>query len=177
MKKAVDDVTAAETEATTAGKIKVTAKSGAADRDAYYTACKNAIVAYQTAIASEKVAAEAAKAVADSADQTTLKDAITQVYTENDIDYTVKISKQEKLRAKLLHKAEEMLLTDMPVIPIVYNQKATLTSKSLSKVRSSYYCTADFQKTKLKNADSYVDEKGESIFKVFPDIYWDKMVG
>ena len=89
----------------------------------------------------------------------------------------MKISKQEKLRAKLLHKAEEMLLTDMPVIPIVYNQKATLTSKSLSKVRSSYYCTADFQKTKLKNADSYVDEKGESIFKVFPDIYWDKMVG
>ena len=177
LKKAVDDVTAAETEATTAGKIKVTAKSGAADRDAYYTACKNAIAAYQTAIASEKVAAEAAKAVADSADQTTLKDAITQVYTENDIDYTVKISKLEKLRAKLLHKAEEMLLTDMPVIPIVYNQKATLTSKSLSKVRSSYYCTADFQKTKLKNADSYVDEKGESIFKVFPDIYWDKMVG
>ena len=31
--------------------------------------------------------------------------------------------------------------------------------------------------TKLNNADSYVDEKGESIFKVFPDIYWDKMVG
>ena len=30
---------------------------------------------------------------------------------------------------------------------------------------------------KFVSADSYVDEKGESIFKVFPDIYWDKMVG
>ncbi len=176
LQKAMKDVTAAAKLATAASDTKVD-KENATSRTQFYQTCADAISAYKTAIASEKAAAEAAKAVAESADPITLKDAISKVYTENEIDFTVKISKQEKLRAKLLHRAEEMILNDMPVIPIAFNQKATLTGKMLSKVRSSYYCTADFQKAKLKNANAYVDEKGESIFKVFPEIYWDKMVG
>lgn len=178
LQKAIADATTATTAATTASKAKkVTKSSTPSERESYYDLCDKAIAAFRTAIASEKAAAEAAKAVVDSAEQTTLKDAIRQVYTENEIDYTVKISKQEKLRAKLLHKAEDMLLTDLPVIPVVYNQKATLKSKALSKVGSSYYCTADFQKAKLKNAEAYVDSNGDSIFKSFPEINWDKMVG
>ena len=176
LQKAIADVTAATTAIETADQGSVKPTDGTKITE-YYDKCKKAIVAYQTAIASEKTAAEAAKAVAESANSITLKDAIQQVYTDNEIDCKVKISKQEKFRAKLLHKAEDMLLTDLPVIPVVYNQKATLKSKALSKVGSSYYCTADFQKTKLKNADSYVDEKGESIFKSFPDIDWNKLVG
>ena len=52
-----------------------------------------------------------------------------------------------------------------------------MTSKQLSKVGSTYYCVSDFQKAKLKNADSYVDENGDSIFKNFPEILWDSKVG
>ena len=65
----------------------------------------------------------------------------------------MKLSKQEALRAKLLHKAEELLLNDLPVIPVIYNQNATITSKALSKVLSTYYCVSDFQKTKMKNSE------------------------
>ena len=66
-------------------------------------------------------------------------------------------------------------MTDLPVIPVVYNQNATLTSNRLSKVTSSYYCVADFRKAKLKNWDSYYMENGDSIFMDFPKIYWDQV--
>ncbi len=171
------NVNAAIDAAKTASGTKVTVDSTAAEQDAFYAACEAAITAYKTAVASEQSAAEAAKAVADAADQITLRDAIQKVYDDNGINPNTKISKQGALRATLLHKAEEMLLTDLPVIPIIYNQNATLTSKQLSKVGSTYYCVSDFQKAKLKNADSYVDENGDSIFKNFPEILWDSKVG
>ena len=59
-------------------------------------------------------------------------------------------------RADILHEAEEMLLEDMPVIPIVFNQQATLTHKDLSKVITTYYVPALFTKAKLKNWEDYV---------------------
>lgn len=175
---ALTDVNAAITAADKASKTKITAESSTeAEQDQFYAACENVITAYKKAIASESTAADAAKSVASSAAQNTLRTEIQKVYDANGIDPKTKISKQGALRAKLLHKAEEMLLDDMPVIPIIFNQNATMTSKSLSKVRSSYYCVADFQKAKLKNAESYVNEDGESIFKSFPEIAWDSMVG
>lgn len=177
LSKAISDVTSALASAEAAVKAEAKKNDAADKREAYYTACKAAISAYQNAIASEKAAADAAKTVADNASNVTLREAIQQIYTENGIDPSVKLSKQEALRAKLLHKAEDMLLTDLPVIPIVYNQNATLTSKQLSKVKSTYYCVADFQKAKLKNADQYVTAKGESIFKNFPEISWDEIAG
>jgi len=54
-------------------------------------------------------------------------------------------------KASLLHEAEELLLNDMPVIPIVFNQSATLVSKDLSKVKYTYYGAPIFTKTKQKN--------------------------
>ena len=176
LQKAVADLTAAKSEATDAANKSVD-QTQEPSRAEYYQVCEKAISTYKTAIESLNAAANKAKAVAESAEQITLHDAILAVYTENEIDYKVKISKQEKLRAKLLHKAEDMLLTDLPVIPLIYNQIATLTSDDLSKVGSTYYCIADFQKAKLKNADSYVNSKGESIFKLFPTIAWDDLVG
>lgn len=177
IEKAQADVTAALTAAQTAKDTKIAASDSADKLKSFYDLCDTAITAYRTAVASEQDAANAAKAVADSASQITLREAIEQVYAENNINPSTKISKQGALRATLLHKAEEMILTDLPVIPVVYNQNATITSKSLSKVRSTYYCVSDFQKAKLKNADSYVDENGDSIFKNFPDINWDALVG
>lgn len=173
---AIAKIGTAKADATTANAIKINKSATADELAAFYKTCDAVITAYQDAIAAEQAAATAAKAVANAADQTTLKDAIQAVFDANNIDPSVKLSKQSALRSTLLHKAEEMLLNDLPVIPVIYNQNATLTSKSLSKVSSTYYCVADFQKAKLKNAASYVDENGESIFKNFPEIAWDSKI-
>ena len=62
-------------------------------------------------------------------------------------------------RATLLHEAEAMLMEQLPVIPIVFNQSATLTSKKLSKVGANYYGAATFSKAQLKNYEDYLPEE------------------
>lgn len=79
-------------------------------------------------------------------DSTAYNELIEQVFAEKDIDK----------RAELLHQAEKLLIDEMPVIPIIFNQNATLTSKDLSKVSSTYYCPAIFTKTKLKDYQQYI---------------------
>lgn len=81
-------------------------------------------------------------------------------------DYDAKISaifaeKDKNARATLLHEAEKMLLEDMPIIPIIFNQTATLTSKELSKIKYTYYGTMVFTKAKLKNYELYIPEEDE----------------
>lgn len=51
--------------------------------------------------------------------------------------------------AARLHEAEGILMEDLPVIPVVYNQNAALTGKGLSGVKSSFFCNATFSKAKL----------------------------
>ena len=58
-------------------------------------------------------------------------------------------AKKEGDRAELLHEAEAILMADMPVVPVVYNQNFSLASKKLGKVSSSFFCNAEFTKTKL----------------------------
>ena len=66
-------------------------------------------------------------------------------------------------KADLLHDAEKLLVEDMPVIPIVFNQSATMASKDLSKIGYTYYGTPIFTKTKQKNyaaiAKKYQEEE------------------
>lgn len=62
-------------------------------------------------------------------------------------------------RAALLHEAEEMLLADMPVIPIIFNEDAYLERKDLSGTDSTYYGTRIFNDTKQKNWTKYVPEE------------------
>ncbi|MBQ3483783.1 MAG: hypothetical protein IJA78_06380 [Clostridia bacterium] len=59
-------------------------------------------------------------------------------------------AEKNKERAKLLHEAEEILMRDMPAIPIVYNQNVSLRSSKISKPDSSFFCNADFTETKQK---------------------------
>lgn len=71
-------------------------------------------------------------------------------------------------RAKILHEAEQKLLDDMPVIPLVFLQDAYLKSGVLSGIKTTYYGTRDFTKMKLKNYMTYkaateTDENGELI--------------
>ena len=44
----------------------------------------------------------------------------------------------------------------MTVIPIIFNQNATLASDDLSKIKFTYYGTMIFTKTKLKDYELYV---------------------
>jgi oligopeptide transport system substrate-binding protein len=95
-------------------------------------------------------------------DMTTLDYKVTPHYSGyNSEEYNEKIEeafaeKDIVKRAELLHEAETIALEDMPVIPIIFNQTATLTSKDLSKVNATYYCPAIFTKTKLKDYQDYI---------------------
>ena len=72
----------------------------------------------------------------------------------NSESYNAKIeaayaAKDVKTRTTLLHEAEAMLMEDMPVIPIVYNQNVSLCSGKLSRVDSAFFCNAVFKEVKL----------------------------
>ena len=54
-------------------------------------------------------------------------------------------------RATLLHEAENILMLDMPVIPVIFNMNVTMQSKELSNVGTTYYQTNIFTKTNQKN--------------------------
>ena len=64
-------------------------------------------------------------------------------------------------RAAILHEAEKILLEDMPVIPIIFNQNATMTSNQLSKIEYTYYGSPIFTKMKLKNYLQYIPVEEE----------------
>ena len=79
------------------------------------------------------------------------------------------VTNQTKQKAFLLHKAEELLMNEMPVIPVVFNQNAVLiNTKYLSGVTAKYYAPSDFRKTKMKKYKNYT-----YVFYKFPNIYKD----
>ncbi len=64
-------------------------------------------------------------------------------------------------RAAKLHEAEALLLSDMPVIPIIFNQNAYLISGELSGEASSYYGFRIFNDLKQKDYEKYLDYETE----------------
>ncbi len=76
------------------------------------------------------------------------------------------VKNQTQQKAFLLHKAEELLMREMPVIPVVFNQNAVIiNTKYLSGVTTKYYAPTDFRKTKLKKYKNYT-----YVFYKFPDV-------
>lgn len=70
--------------------------------------------------------------------------------------------KDVEKRAEILHEAEELLMEDLPIIPIVFNQNATLINDDiLSRAKFDYYGAPDFDKLKMKNYQQYVPAKKE----------------
>ena len=61
-------------------------------------------------------------------------------------------------RAALLHEAEEILLSDMPIIPLVFNQSC-YASSGLSKIRVDYNGYAVFTKVYQKNYTKYLPKE------------------
>jgi len=64
-------------------------------------------------------------------------------------------------RASLLHEAEKILLDEMPVIPIIFNQNAYVAKKDISKYSFTYYGTPVIKKMKLKDYELYVPKEEE----------------
>ncbi len=150
----------------------------------YDTALASAQTALQKAgelLSATEASATALIAVKDGVNQKTLKELVKEIYDANGIVPTTKSSKWAEQKSILLHKAEELLLTDMAVIPVIFNQNAViLNTKQVRKVTATYYAPAYFRKASLKNYTDYTyydadAEKTESIFKKFPEIYWDKI--
>lgn len=82
----------------------------------------------------------------------------------NNEEYNAKIEaafaeKDITKRAVILHEAEKILMNDLPIIPIIFNQNATLASEELSKIEFTYYGTPVFTKTKLKDYINYVPKE------------------
>ncbi len=82
--------------------------------------------------------------------------------SDNDRDWS-------KQRSTLLLAAEKLLMEEMPIIPVVFNQNAVLIGDDISRVESNYYVPALFQKTKLKNYEDLVP-----VFEGFPAVDWSK---
>ena len=80
-------------------------------------------------------------------------DRVAAVYEAYGIDPNKNVA---SARATLLHKAEELLMKDMPVIPVVFNQNATIGSKQLKNVSDDLYTSYDFEDAKLKNYTDYL---------------------
>ena len=79
-------------------------------------------------------------------------------YNNPDYDALIESAFAEKdrtARAAILHQAEEKLLADMPVIPVVFMQDAYLYTDVLSGISSDYYGTRNFKNTKLKDYMEY----------------------
>ncbi|MBQ9085824.1 MAG: hypothetical protein IJY47_01410 [Clostridia bacterium] len=90
----------------------------------------------------------------------------THITGYNSEEYNQKIEAAYKAtdaatRATLLHEAEAILMKDLPVIPIIFNQNATLAREEISKYDFTYYGTVQFKKMKLKDYHLYIPAEEE----------------
>lgn len=123
------------------------------------------------------------------ADYAALYNRITSVYAKYGMTPSDKSSQWAAQKAMLLHEAEKLLMNDMPIIPVIFNQNAILVNSKISKISANYYVPAYFRKTKLKNYADYffteikryadnkqvISTKQVSIFDKFPVAAWDKI--
>lgn len=85
----------------------------------------------------------------------------------NSEEYNAKIDAayNEKMdravKTKYLHEAEEILLQDMPVMPLVTLQNAYVSQKAFSGFSFDYYGCPIMTKAKLKNYEAYTNVEDE----------------
>lgn len=106
-------------------------------------------------------------------------DAVKAIYDKYNITPTTDVKQWKTQKATLLHKAEEMLLTDLPVIPVLFNKHAVAYSDDqILDMTADYYVPTLFNETMLKNYldYTYINKQGKltSIFAAFPEIEWEK---
>jgi len=95
-------------------------------------------------------------------------DTVTAVYDE----YNVSTDAKNYLASKtaLLHAAEDMLMEDLPVVPLVFNLEATATSGKLKNLKSTYYMTANFAKAKVGSYEDYLAAGKEFVTANFDNL-------
>ncbi len=81
-------------------------------------------------------------------------DSVAATYAE----YGVDTSKPDEAKIALLHKAEELLMQEMPIIPVVFNKNATVSSSDVKGVKSNYYVNYIFKDASLKNYEDYLKD-------------------
>ena len=102
-------------------------------------------------------------------------DRVKKVYDAYGIDPSKDVTAQ---KSKLAHEAEKVLMEELPIVPLVFNKTASITSDQLKKVSYDYYGHMNFTETTLKDYMDYtytnVRGVSTSIFENFPEIAWDK---
>ncbi len=78
-----------------------------------------------------------------------------------DAAYDAKINGKTKLLSEKLHEAEEMLLDEMPVIPIFVYKEAVLIHEDLSDIEFDYFAHPIFNDADLKNWEDYIPKEEE----------------
>ncbi len=106
-------------------------------------------------------------------------DAVDAIYKANNITPTTNVEEWKNQKAVLLHKAEELILTDLPIIPVLFNQHASSYSEEqLTDLTSDYYVPNLFSEAMLEDylQYTYISKSGKltSIFANFPDVEWEK---
>lgn len=127
--------------------------------------------------------AEDVDAAAASTDNSTLHQCIAAIYAANGITPTTDATQWAAQKDILLHKAEELLMTDMPVIPVIFTKNAMISREELLDLNDSFeplYTPYNFTTSSLKNYNSYkyyseIEKAEVSIFSEFPNIQWDKV--
>lgn len=76
--------------------------------------------------------------------------------TYNELMEKIYAEKTISARADDLREAEGILMNDLPIIPLIFNKTASITSSKLKKLDSTYYMDAVFTKAKIRSYDSYL---------------------
>ncbi len=95
-------------------------------------------------------------ATAAKADADATYAAITAVYEKYGITPNTKTYLAD--RATLLHAAEDILMDEVPVTPIVANQYVSLTSGNINKIKDTYTNTLVLTKTTASGYKSYLEK-------------------
>ena len=91
-------------------------------------------------------------------------------YEYNVLVENIHAEKTISKRADMYREAEAMLMEDMPIIPVVFNYHATVTSSNLKSVSSTYFLSANFQKVKVRNYDDYLADGKAFVTENFADL-------
>lgn len=81
---------------------------------------------------------------------------IGEIYTKYGITPNAKTFLED--RATLLHAAEDILMDEVPVTPIIANQYASLTSKNINKVKDTYTNPIVLTKATVSGYKSYLEK-------------------
>ena len=82
------------------------------------------------------------------------------VYNSAEYDELIETAwatENKKERAQLLHDAEKLLISDAPIVPVVFNGETYVVSGVLSGLTTDYFGSKSFTKAKLKNYTKYLE--------------------